>query len=47
MTTLRYPLKKAIEIECYELNTRQRLNRIFPLEDAIKSDLEIEQPDTS
>jgi hypothetical protein len=37
-------LEKAIEITFYELNTRPQLNRASPLEEAIKSDLELDQP---
>ena len=41
--TQRHQLRKAIEIACYELNPRPRLNRASPLEDISKSDLKIEQ----
>lgn len=44
--TQRYQLRKAIEIPCYELNPRPRLNRASPLEEAIKLGLE-QPPDIS
>ena len=44
--TQRHQLRKAIEIACYELNPRPRLNRASPLEEAIKLDLE-QPPDIS